>query len=302
MSEKQKQLARLDTPRSRIAGLVIAALVGTLGTGCRQDFEQHLPTVYGGHLEIDLEAGDITVRTHRLDSVRLEAHVRGINARAVRFELDPQSEHISLRSAQRGWRSGLFQNPSIELLAWVPEHYSLDLFSGRGDVSVANTSGDVSIETDRGQILVGHIEGSTRLHGHRGEIIVDDVSGAIRVRNSQGAIQIRRAGGRVNVISDSGNISVVFSGAPKGHLATRRGAVSVAVPGSKGENYEAFAHPGYVVVRERERQHDDLVSSEPSLLVEGRRAGIALGDSTRLLTALELGPSRFGGFGEQDPR
>lgn len=298
MSGKPKQVMGIDTPRSRIVALVIAALLGTLGTGCRQDFERHLPTVYGGHLEIVLEAGDITVRTHRLDSVRLEAHVRGINARAVRFELDPQSEHISLRSAQRGWRSGLFQNPSVEVVAWVPEHYSLDLLSGRGDVSASDTNGDVRIETDRGQILAKHIEGSTRLSGHRGEIIVDDVSGAIRVRNSQGTIRIRRAGGRVNALSDSGNISVAFSGAPTGHLATRRGAVSVAVPGSKGERYEAFAHPGYVVVRERERPDGDLVSREPSLLVEGRRAGITLGDTTRLLTALRLGPGPLGGVRE----
>lgn len=296
MSGKPKQVMGIDTPRSRIVALVIAALLGTLGTGCRQDFERHLPTVYGGHLEIVLEAGDITVRTHRLDSVRLEAHVRGINARAVRFELDPQSEHISLRSAQRGWRSGLFQNPSVEVVAWVPEHYSLDLLSGRGDVSASDTNGDVRIETDRGQILAKHIEGSTRLRGHRGEIIVDDVSGAIRVRNSQGTIRIRRAGGRVNALSDSGNISVAFSGAPTGHLATRRGVGCGA--GQQGRTLRSLC-PSRICRSARERTAGRRPCVEGTELA-GRRAkgGITLGDTTRLLTALRLGPGPLGGVRE----
>ena len=289
-----KQIMSIGKSQSRIAALIACALLGTLGPGCRQDFEEHLPTVYGGHLEIDLEAGDITVRTHRLDAVRLDAHAWGINARAVRFELDSQSERIILRGAQRGWHSGLLQTPSIEVIAWVPEHYSLDLHTGRGDVRVANTRGNLTIETDRGQILANHIEGSTRLIGHRGEITIDDVSGTIRVRNSQGAIRVRRAAARVNAISDSGNISVAFSGAPTGYLAAPRGAVSVSVPESEGAMFEAFAHSSYVEVRGRgaAKSNQSLVSSEPSLLLEGRRAGIRLGSADQLLTVLDAGVGR----------
>ena len=59
----------------------------------------------------------------------------------------PYPDRIALRGASRGWRSGLFQNLRIEVIAWVPERYSLSVHSGRGDVQVAGHSSLNQLQT-----------------------------------------------------------------------------------------------------------------------------------------------------------
>lgn len=94
-------------------------------------------------------------------SVSREAHARGMNAFAVQFDLNPQPASVVLPIAQLGWRSGSFQTPRVEVMVWIPEHYSLDLRSGRGSGPVARDfeafthSSYVAAACVKGSIIVG---------------------------------------------------------------------------------------------------------------------------------------------------
>ena len=91
------------------------------------DFEGEVPVKRQAKLRIALERGDVSVVTHELETVRLEARARGSGASAIHFEVREDRAGWVFESRAEAWLRWLSTGPRVNVRAWVPRAVALEI-------------------------------------------------------------------------------------------------------------------------------------------------------------------------------
>jgi hypothetical protein len=228
--------------------------------------EESIAVEPGGTLYLDLDGGQVWVRTHAENRVRIRASARGWSASMVDFVVEEVGNDVQFDASIDGWLPFLLGRPRIRVQAWVPEHYAVEVDTAGGAVSVSGVDGRVGVHTKGGHIEVGGVRGSVWLRTASGHIEVEDVVGDLRAHTAAGRIaiagidgdaELRTNGGRIKVTgaigqidarTAGGRIDVDFAEEPCGRLRTGGGTITVEFSADRGVNLDARTGGGRVIV------------------------------------------------------
>ena len=107
--------------RALLVGMLVAA------PAVAGDFEGEIPVEREAKLRIALERGDVSVVTHELETLRLEARARGSGASAIHFEVREDAAGWVFESRAEPWLRWLSTGPNVNVRAWVPRAVVLEI-------------------------------------------------------------------------------------------------------------------------------------------------------------------------------
>lgn len=205
--------------RATWPGFALAVLAGGLWLSAdagAEDFDERVPAVSGGVLEVDFDLGDglrpdpgeLVVETHAKPEVRVLAEASGWGADGVRYRIDRAGDTVRVYARVSGTFSFLFGGPNVRLRIQVPREFSVDLRSTTGPIRVEDLVGRVRARTDDADIDVLSVDGPVRLRAMSGTLRVAEVRGAVDVQTSDGDIEVRRVEGDVEASTGSGAIEL----------------------------------------------------------------------------------------------
>ena len=108
-----------------LRALLVSVLVAAPAVA--DDFEGEMPVERQAKLRIALERGDVSVVTHELETLRLEARARGSGASAIHFEVREDTAGWVLESRAEPWLRWLSTGPRVNVRAWVPRAVALEI-------------------------------------------------------------------------------------------------------------------------------------------------------------------------------
>ncbi|NIP79082.1 MAG: hypothetical protein GWM90_07715, partial [Gemmatimonadetes bacterium] len=135
--------------------LTTLALAALLAAPVRADFAEAIPVAPGGSLEIDIDLGDglrpdpgeLLVRSHDRDEVRVEAEASGWGAWSIRFDLSGEGGRARFLAAVGGSFSWMFGGPQLRVRVWVPREFSVDARCSTGPIRLEDVRGEVRART-----------------------------------------------------------------------------------------------------------------------------------------------------------
>jgi len=250
----------------RFALASLALSLTTASMALAEDLLDTIPVEPGGTLRVDLDRGDVTVRSHDVDAVRIEAHAHGLSALLGGFELQREGNDVHLQGLFR-WSFLLVPwGPRVTVDAWVPQRYSVAILTRGGHVNlsdlegsaVAKTSGGridldsirgpVSVDTSGGAIQIAHVLGSVVAHTSGGRVDIAEIDGNVEARTSGGAVDVRDVSGRIEATTSGGAIEASFRDEPSGILQTSGGRIEVTFPATASVDLDAETSGGTVSV------------------------------------------------------
>jgi hypothetical protein len=234
--------------------------------GSEEWLEESVAVEPGGTLYVRLDRGAVEVESHDANEVRVEASARGWASGMAYFTLEKDGDDVWLEGDLDGWVPNLFGGARIEVRAWVPRRFSVEVETRGGHVYVADIGGRLAAQTSGGRISAERINGPALLRTGGGRISAREVNGDLRARTSGGRIDITyvngdvealTSGGRIEVHGVAGSIDARTSGGrieasfvdePCGRLETSGGAIEVVFREDLGADLDARTSGGRVEV------------------------------------------------------
>jgi DUF4097 and DUF4098 domain-containing protein YvlB len=101
---------------------------------------------------------------------------------------------------------------TVDFVITVPNETTVNVDTGFGEVSVANTKGNADIRNDFGDVTLENIEGGLTVQTNSGEVNATSITAgneAINLHSDIGAVILKKAGGRdITLDSNSGKITL----------------------------------------------------------------------------------------------
>lgn len=231
--------------------LSLVALAPHAATG-QQRAEQKLER--GGKVFINNFAGQVTVTGWDRDVVEATA-VDEEDSEKLQVQVSGDARRLSVSMGRnRG---------EVNLKVMVPRYAEIELIeSHRGDVTVNDIDGAVTINTAQGDVSVTKV-GPLKLNARSGDVTVKDVkgnlvarafsgdvqasdiTGSVDANSMSGSINVQNAGGDVAVSSTSGEITIRCARG-RAELATVSGTVEMT---GVGGDVEAQTTSGEVIFK-----------------------------------------------------
>lgn len=228
--------------------------------------DERIPVEPGGSLFVDLDRGRVEIASHDANEVHVQAQARGWAAGMAHFSMTRRGNDVEFDGSVDSWFPVLVGQPRIQLRAWVPREYSIEIetrggrihveeIQGRlgavtrgGRIEIARIAGPVLARTSGGRVEILDVLGDLRARTSGGSVRLAGVRGDIEVRTSGGNIKIEDAGGEVDARTSGGSISASFVHEPWGRLETSGGSVSVEFAADAGADLDARTSGGTVQI------------------------------------------------------
>lgn len=239
---------------SAVIAVSLAVFAPHIATG-QQRAEQKLER--GGKVLINHFAGQVTVTGWDRDVIEATATDEG-EAEKLQVQVSGDSRRVIISVGRNQRYRG-----DIDLKVMVPRYAEIEsIESQRGDITVSDVEGAVSINTAQGDVSVTKV-GPLKLSTRNGDVIVrdvkgnlvarafsgdveaSDVTGTVDVSSLSGSITVQNAGGDVSVSSTSGEITVRCARG-RAELATVSGTIEMA---GVGGDVEAQTTSGEAIFR-----------------------------------------------------
>ncbi len=153
----------------------------------------------GGSLEVDVNPGEITVKTWDKNEVYVK--VTDIDSEDARgLKIRKSGNRISITyDSHWGWSDG-------DISVTIPKDFNVDIRSTSGDIDIrGDVVGDVRAETSGGDITTYNITGEVYLNTMGGDIKTGDVEGELYLNTQGGDIKIGLvSGGKQATINTMG--------------------------------------------------------------------------------------------------
>jgi len=203
--------------------------------------------------------GPIDVRAATGDRVELRAERRGRRSSELTFEVENESDGVSIcevwrgRSAcdngRRGDWGGDWDNgpPSARLTLALPKGVRLRASTGNGDVTVEKAGNDVDIASGNGDVHITLTAGQVGVATGNGDVDVDGATGPVKVNTGNGRIYVTTSTGPVTARTGNGEIDVkmkTLSADSDMQFASGNGSVIVALPGTFNGEIDATTGNG----------------------------------------------------------
>ncbi len=241
-------------------GLFVSAVEACPGEDARDTIKKTFKVRPGGTLYLDLDRGNVEIRTGTDDMVHIEIE-RIVEARnhaeAKRIlgdhELDfrQNGDDVRVRSrfdderwSRKFW--GRHAQFKMEVRILVPARFNLDFTSGAGNVRVDDVVGEVAGRTGAGNVVIGKVRGTVEVSSGAGNISVEGAQGTIEVHSGAGNIVVREVGGEIRAHTGAGNITATITTQPDGdsRLESGAGNVTVYLADEIGVDVDAVASVG----------------------------------------------------------
>ena len=227
--------------------------------------DERIPVEPGGTLYIDLDRGTVEVRSHDASEVYVQAEARGWASGMVRFTLSKHGDEVEFDGSIDGWFPNLL-GPRIEVRAWVPREFSVEIETRGGRIYAEEIRGRVGAVTSGGRIEIARIAGPVLARTSGGRVEILDVLGDVRARTSgssvrvagaRGSVEARTSGGSIKVEdagdevdgrTSGGSVSASFVDEPWGRLETSGGSISVECSGDAGIDLDAKTSGGTIKI------------------------------------------------------
>ncbi|MDJ0785854.1 MAG: DUF4097 family beta strand repeat-containing protein, partial [Myxococcota bacterium] len=245
-----------------LAMTMTALLAGQAGAA--SEIHERLQTGPGGHLQIDVSSGHVTIEGHEEDFVEIDATSTGFPR--YTFELQHHGRDVRLVGRREGFLP--FGPVKVRVDVRVPIRFDVEAKTSGGNVSVADVDGEVQLKTSGGRIEVEDVEGELevntsggpiRIHNvvgpveartSGGNVEVSELQGPAELRSSGGRIVVEEASGRIDAHTSGGEIRIDFDGAPAGEVQTSGGSIQVSWPEHLGTRLDANTSGGRVRIDE----------------------------------------------------
>jgi len=222
-----------------LATLTIAALAGGA---------THTDTTFavkpGTRLEVDQFAGSIAVETWSKNAV----HVVADHGSRVEIEFGGSWPSLTIEAVhQRGLPS------TVDYQLTVPKWMALNLSGVNTQMSVANSGGEIQIETVQGEVTVTGGSKTIQASSVDGAVHLVDATGRIECSSVNGAVEIERSSGPVVASSVNGQIVLRSIDSDDVDGSTVNGTVSYEGAIKDGGSYRFSSHNGEVSIAVPER-------------------------------------------------
>jgi len=167
-------------------------------------------------LEVDIPAGDVSIRTW--DEPRVEVEVspgRGDEgsqqaAAETRVEATTRAgrQEIVVRAPKREGRFGfLGRSPELDVTIRCPEGAGLELTTHSADLDVRGRLGDVAVRSASGDAALGDTA-SLSVTTASGDVSAGAVGGSLTVKSASGDVSVRSVAGEASIGTVSGDVRV----------------------------------------------------------------------------------------------
>lgn len=199
----------------------------------------------GGTLYLDLDYGDVDIRTHDAGTVliTMERDVDGVSDRELKeilskqeyvFEKDGNDVVVEVRfdedatdRAWKRWKRDYDLEVDMEIV--IPARYDVEFRTGAGNVDIADLTGDVSGRTGAGNLEIERITGVVDVTSGAGNIEISDTDGNVYVESGAGTVELDEIRGRIDASTGAGSISATIVGQLVGDSSFQTGAGNVTV-------------------------------------------------------------------------
>ncbi len=216
-----------------LGDLIRKAVPDFLTESTLEDIAEVFSVASGGKLTIDADCGGIDVQSGEDDTVSVQVRRTAqmkANRRASEIlkNFDVQIAHeasdvkieAKFEGTAKRWKK-MKNDLDIQFDIIVPRHYTLDLKTANADISVANITGDVKVETFSAglhlQNITGRIDGVTSvgnidLKAFDGDVMLQTKGGNIALEGGTGNVKARTSGGSLQIIDVTGAVNGKTSG------------------------------------------------------------------------------------------
>jgi len=201
----------------------------------------------GGTLMVDADSASVRVTgstgsqvvVHMLASAS-EDELAGMKLEAAQ---SGNVVNVTMRRGKTGWFRSWNGNQEIEVS--VPQRFEIKVKTGGGDVELANTTGNASLNTSGGDIVAKNVTGNVESNTSGGSITMDTIRGEVDADTSGGDVHLVRVDGKMRGNTSGGNVEVDLVGANRGIVAsTSGGSIRLTLPRGTNANLEATTSGG----------------------------------------------------------
>lgn len=234
MSSRRRLLAGAGTA-------LAAALAGCSGltpfVGKRAESTERVPVDGASAMAVDVDVGDVTVRSGRRSDVRVELVKQsssvGPDLSNLEFRVERPDERLRLCGEWTG-DGGLSGQPSMDLDVTVPASLPVSAAATQvGDVDVQGVAGDVVAETSTGDVTLRSVSGVVSAGTSTGDIDVADVEAFAGASASTGdvTVEVPAIDGDATVDASTGDIAAAVGPGVDAELRANTNTGDVSVEG-----------------------------------------------------------------------
>lgn len=238
---------------NRIGNIAIGLLVAGLFSvpaPAETRIEKELPLAPGGRVEVDTDAGSVTLTGSNRQGARVVVTSRADDLEKYwDFRFDSSENAVRIVAERKDeYRRGSSKIPSPSFEIEIPRQTSVLVDTAGGSIEIEEISGDASLDTAGGGIEVRNLDGALQADTAGGSIRVERVSGDASLDTAGGSIRVYGAGGRVDADTSGGSIEVEFTrgNASGGSLETMGGSIRILVDPTVGLDIDASTLGGTV--------------------------------------------------------
>jgi hypothetical protein len=216
-------------------------------------YEKQFTVSKKGTIEIEAEAGTISITSWDKDEVSVVVEIDGSDSRAekytVEFSQNGNTVKVIGRTKDRSFFKWHIGSLSAHYTVIVPKEFNALIRTSGGDVTAKDVTGKMDVETSGGNISIEKITGETILSTSGGDVDARDVIGTVNAETSGGDVvcenivgnvtgltsggdvEMRSVDGQVRAETSGGSISIRVTGENKGIEAnTSGGNINISLP------------------------------------------------------------------------
>lgn len=238
-------MTSLFKPASRVLALVLFFGWASIAQARQDVVKDQFDVRDGGTLYLDLDYGDVKVRTHDDDIVlvTMERDVDGVSDSELKeilsrqeyvFEKDGNNvivevhfEEDATDRAWKRWKRNYDLETDVEVI--VPERYNVEFRTGAGNVDIEELDGNVAGRTGAGNLEISRIDGEVDVSSGAGNIDISDTFGDVYVESGAGTVDLEDVRGLIEASTGAGNINATITSQLGGDSSFRTGAGNVVV-------------------------------------------------------------------------
>jgi len=182
----------------------ILPVLTEINNDLKQLYEKSFETESGKSLTASSAAGDIVISIW--DKNEVEVKIMGNYEAELKLIFDSYKtdEGVKIDCGQK--KEGNFGNLDLQIIVNIPSSYSVDLFTGGGNITVADLKGSIKINTAGGNIEINRTNGSIAAFTSGGNISTQDNTGTTELSTSGGMITALNYTGDINASTLGGHI------------------------------------------------------------------------------------------------
>jgi DUF4097 and DUF4098 domain-containing protein YvlB len=210
----------------------------------------------GARLQLENQAGDVTIRTWGRNAVRVQAR----HSSRQQVEIEARGSLVQIDSHPPG-HPGDPVRYTITVPAEMPievevVHGSVDIAGTRAPLKIDTVNGDIRVQGGAGTLTVGSVQGAVIVSGARGDVTAETINQEIELSDISGTVNAQAVNGRIRmsridagrVTGETVNGSVSYQGSIRSdgwyRFSTHNGSVDLVIPSGAGATFTASTFNG----------------------------------------------------------